>query len=555
MSTHGKCGPRTSARQYLATGIGGAALVGIGVLLASPPGTPTPLKTMTVAAGDVQLVNGEDCVAGEAGCDAGFGSAGADPLALQLPALAIRPIIGPGGWLIGDGLDALALDPDCEANCNGQDGGLLWGNGGAGAFGGNGGNAGFLFGNGGAGGAGVDAVYEEEALVSAATAGGKGGNAGFFLGDGGAGGAGGNDFNDLYADDPADNDATGAAGGAGGRAGFLGGAGGGGGVGGFGISINGNGTGGAGGAGGTATTGPGGRGGDGGTGESDSEEEGFTATGGAGGAGGASTAGTGGAGGTGGHGDAFNEADAQGGTGGAGGSGLTGGAGGTGGLGDTDDGDATGGDGGAGGAGTVGSGGAGGAGGFGHSFDDGDATGGKGGTGGAGGALGGTGGGGGRGGDAETDDGDTATGGGGGGGGKGGVIAGHGGKGGNGGNATGGDTNTGRARIRHQPRARIVKVQQKIDCDLPKDQWIGIISGSLGRIVRQHARFHVALDDPRSHGLLLEPQERDGKRNIQPHAKRRSGQNHAAHRRRIIMHPRRCNDRPDARSQHRRLLE
>ena len=51
------------------------------------------------------------------------------------------------GLFIGNGTDALA---NCTgAACNGGNGGLFFGSGGAGANGGNGGNAGF-FGNGGA---------------------------------------------------------------------------------------------------------------------------------------------------------------------------------------------------------------------------------------------------------------------------------------------------------------------------------------------------------------------------------------------------------------------
>lgn len=125
------------------------------------------------------------------------------------------PIIGPGGWLIGNGLNA---DPNCTgSDCNGGNGGLLFGNGGAGANGGRGGNAGligtggrggdggepgahggdggyggFLFGNGGDGGdgaRGADGVYG----VSAAQAGGNGGNGGTagLFGNGGSGGLGG----------------------------------------------------------------------------------------------------------------------------------------------------------------------------------------------------------------------------------------------------------------------------------------------------------------------------------------------------------------------------
>lgn len=58
---------------------------------------------------------------------------GAVVAALQANVTSTRPIIGPGGWLIGDGLNAPA---DCTgAACNGGDGGFLWGNGADGANG------------------------------------------------------------------------------------------------------------------------------------------------------------------------------------------------------------------------------------------------------------------------------------------------------------------------------------------------------------------------------------------------------------------------------------
>ena len=45
MSEHRKTrshAPRMAARQYVTTGVTGAAMVGIGVLLAAPPGAPAP---------------------------------------------------------------------------------------------------------------------------------------------------------------------------------------------------------------------------------------------------------------------------------------------------------------------------------------------------------------------------------------------------------------------------------------------------------------------------------------------------------------------------------
>lgn len=125
---------------------------------------------------------------------------GAAPGPTALAAASIagppRPIVGPGGWLIGNGLDA---PEDCTGSaCNGGNGGLLFGNGGHGANGGNGGNAG-LFGNGGNGGNGATGANGLAATTAGGTgdvgqnggAGGRGGNGGLLFGNGGAGGTGG----------------------------------------------------------------------------------------------------------------------------------------------------------------------------------------------------------------------------------------------------------------------------------------------------------------------------------------------------------------------------
>ena len=287
--------PGMSARQYVTTGVTGAAMVGIGVLLAAPPGAPAPTTAEVKLASTESmfpLAPLENCLFSPKGCSGPGGStptplaaASLDVGALQLGGLP--PLIGPGGFLFGDGLDA---DPGLRtgADCNGGNGGLLWGNGGDGANGGTGGNAGLLFGNGGTGGNGLDAVYGEDpetgeiVRLSEATAGGAGGNGALFFGNGGNGGEGG--WDDQFDQDFAVTDAIdaiGAAGGAGGAGGLFGGNGGDGGEGGFALSEYGNATGGDGGAGGGATTGHRRRGGDGGEGEADSTDT--TATGGEGG--------------------------------------------------------------------------------------------------------------------------------------------------------------------------------------------------------------------------------------------------------------------------------
>ncbi|MET0900021.1 MAG: hypothetical protein ABWY45_19090, partial [Mycobacterium sp.] len=275
-----------SMQKYLSTGLAGAAMVGIGALVLATPDAPSTPVAYTA---DVQLVS-DDCEITDPNCDTGadktlVGAAAANPFAFD----GFQPAFGPGGWLIGNGLDAPA---DCEGDaCNGGNGGALWGNGGNGAnggkggnaflfgnggnggaghvfneetgeyeeslgvAGGNGGNGGWFFGNGGLGGFGGDAIYADEdddgdfELVSGAFAGGNGGNAGFWFGGAaGTGGEGGWDENFLE-DDPTttdvnEADAFGAAGGKGGNAGQFGGTAGTGGLGGYADSENGSATGG-----------------------------------------------------------------------------------------------------------------------------------------------------------------------------------------------------------------------------------------------------------------------------------------------------------------------
>ena len=92
MSKHRKTesrAPRMSARQYVTTGVGGAAMFGVGLLLATPPGAPAPFTA------DVQLASTErmlplapvvdpDCLPTGAGCGGalfgpGVSSAGRGP--------------------------------------------------------------------------------------------------------------------------------------------------------------------------------------------------------------------------------------------------------------------------------------------------------------------------------------------------------------------------------------------------------------------------------------------------------------------------------------------
>jgi len=75
MSQHRNAGrtPRMSARQYMTTAFGGAAMLGVGVLLASSPGAPAPTTAaVELASTDLPLPLGPHCrVDGEAPLDLG----------------------------------------------------------------------------------------------------------------------------------------------------------------------------------------------------------------------------------------------------------------------------------------------------------------------------------------------------------------------------------------------------------------------------------------------------------------------------------------------------
>lgn len=161
-------------------GVAGAALVGLFALAAAAAATvldePTAVSAQSVQVNEIRLVS---CETKGGVADPGCSSAPSAASLVKADASksVLATAVGVNGWLVGNGVDAAS---DCVgAACNGGNGGLLFGNGGAGANGGNGGNAGWLGGNGGNGAAGVNAVYNQDGtLVSAATNGGNGGNAG-----------------------------------------------------------------------------------------------------------------------------------------------------------------------------------------------------------------------------------------------------------------------------------------------------------------------------------------------------------------------------------------
>ena len=106
-----RAAPHVTPRQYITTGLGGAAMLGVGVLLAAPPGAPAP----TTATPAVRLASFDSVLApaplAPSSCAFGLADCGSTE-SLVGPALAIENanilpfgpsflnIIGPGGWLI-----------------------------------------------------------------------------------------------------------------------------------------------------------------------------------------------------------------------------------------------------------------------------------------------------------------------------------------------------------------------------------------------------------------------------------------------------------------------
>ncbi|MGB7509080.1 MAG: hypothetical protein WA965_27040, partial [Mycobacterium sp.] len=119
--------------RWLTAGASGAAAVGIGVLLTTQPATT--VRPVELASFDSLLAPASPRFSDEPWWVSSTGNRAGNP---EVGSVAAIPMVGPGGWLIGDGADAAA---DClAAACKGGSGGLLFGNGGAGANGGKGGN-------------------------------------------------------------------------------------------------------------------------------------------------------------------------------------------------------------------------------------------------------------------------------------------------------------------------------------------------------------------------------------------------------------------------------
>src|SRR5262245_16073046 len=127
MSKHRKTNsrtPRTSARTYVTTGVGGAAMVGVGAFLASPPGAPPPVT----ASPAVHLGSFDSLLApaSPATDDLWWWPDGGGDLigsSFATPTLNLISFdIGNSCGLICDGADGTAASP------NGQNGGLLFGN-------------------------------------------------------------------------------------------------------------------------------------------------------------------------------------------------------------------------------------------------------------------------------------------------------------------------------------------------------------------------------------------------------------------------------------------
>jgi hypothetical protein len=208
----------------------GALAAGVGGLqYASSLDQPTPPEVSTI---DVRLASTEFALpldtnfqdlwllGGGTGSRSLFGSEAIAPSGIFAAsangALVGRPLVGDGGLLIGDGLNAAA---NCQGSaCNGGSGGLLFGNGGNGANGGRGGDAGLLFGNGTGGPGGNGDTADSIGGPVTGGNGGAGGRGGF----GGNGGHGGDGKSATSYGGGTENQGRGGAGGRGGIGGSHG---------------------------------------------------------------------------------------------------------------------------------------------------------------------------------------------------------------------------------------------------------------------------------------------------------------------------------------------
>ena len=105
------------------TGVAGIALAGFGAFSATANVAPPPAAGVAIQLTTTEWALTPTCLLTDSACSSSSGSTdlvgGAvtvTPTALS-GAIAGRPIIGPGGWLIGNGLDA---PDDCTGQeCNG----------------------------------------------------------------------------------------------------------------------------------------------------------------------------------------------------------------------------------------------------------------------------------------------------------------------------------------------------------------------------------------------------------------------------------------------------
>ncbi len=103
-----------------------------------------------------------------------------------------------------------------------------------------------------------------------------------------------------------------------------------------------------------------------------------------------------------------------------------------------------------------------------------------------------------------------------------------------------------RGRIGDDAPRGVVQVEQHVHGDLSEDERILRISASLGGIVRQEARFDVALDVAITEQRFSEPQHGHRRRNVQLHSKGGCGEHQPGDRRREIVDPGGGDDRTDA---------
>ena len=112
-----------------------------------------------------------------------------------------------------------------------------------------------------------------------------------------------------------------------------------------------------------------------------------------------------------------------------------------------------------------------------------------------------------------------------------------------------------RAGILDQASRGVVQIEQNVDRDLWRDQFVGRILAGLLHVVREHLRLHITVDERLRLEYAQHAQAGNCQRHIELHSQCRRRDRQGANRRRIIVDPGGRQDGADALRHHSHVLE